>query len=168
MATEADKVKDRVLELLRDRDILDIGCGSKKIVPWATSVDHYDPHAEFKVDVDAASKALEQLLNGRTFDVVFSSHCLEHMRSPILETLRYWIKFVKPGGSMILYLPDESRYVFHPTAPLVRNPEHFHYLTPDVFHWYLDQLAGVVVERFEQDPPGKDLYSFLCILRKVS
>jgi SAM-dependent methyltransferase len=44
-----------------------------------------------------------------TFDFVHSSHCLEHMVNP--ETaLGHWIRIVRPGGFVVVTVPDEDLY----------------------------------------------------------
>ncbi len=43
------------------------------------------------------------------FDFVHSSHCLEHLRDPE-EGLRNWFRVLKPGGHMIVTVPDEDMY----------------------------------------------------------
>jgi len=45
----------------------------------------------------------------KTFDFIFSSHCLEHMRDPY-EALSNWIRVVRPGGHLIVSVPDEDLY----------------------------------------------------------
>ena len=44
-----------------------------------------------------------------SFDFLYSSHCLEHMRDPV-EAMRNWIRVVKPGGHVIVSVPDEDLY----------------------------------------------------------
>ena len=44
-----------------------------------------------------------------SYDYVFSSHCLEHMRDPD-HALQEWWKLVKPGVSMLVVVPDEDLY----------------------------------------------------------
>lgn len=44
-----------------------------------------------------------------SFDFVFSSHCLEHMRDP-LEALQSWMRIVKPGGYIVFAIPEEDLY----------------------------------------------------------
>jgi SAM-dependent methyltransferase len=44
-----------------------------------------------------------------SFDFLFSSHCLEHVRDPY-EALRNWIRVVKPHGHIIVNVPDEDLY----------------------------------------------------------
>jgi SAM-dependent methyltransferase len=44
-----------------------------------------------------------------TFDFVHSSHCLEHLRDP-REGLKNWFRVLKPGGHLIVTVPDEDLY----------------------------------------------------------
>jgi SAM-dependent methyltransferase len=43
------------------------------------------------------------------FDFVHSSHCLEHLVNP-REGLRDWLRAVRPGGYLIVTVPDEDLY----------------------------------------------------------
>jgi len=43
------------------------------------------------------------------YDFVHSSHCLEHLRDPE-EGLRNWFRILKPGGHIIVTIPDEDLY----------------------------------------------------------
>jgi SAM-dependent methyltransferase len=43
------------------------------------------------------------------FDFVHSSHCLEHLLDP-KEGLLSWLRVVKPGGYLIVTVPDEDLY----------------------------------------------------------
>ena len=40
-----------------------------------------------------------------TYDFVYSSHCLEHMRD-VEESLRNWVRILKPGGFLYVVVPD--------------------------------------------------------------
>lgn len=44
------------------------------------------------------------------YDFVLSSHCLEHVANP-LKALEEWNRVLKPGGILVLVLPDK-RYTF--------------------------------------------------------
>lgn len=53
-----------------------------------------------------------QLLEGlapNTYDFIHSSHCLEHLDSPA-EALARWIEVAKPGGYLVITVPDEDLY----------------------------------------------------------
>jgi hypothetical protein len=43
------------------------------------------------------------------FDFVHSSHCLEHLQDP-REGLKRWFQVLRPGGHMVLTVPDEDLY----------------------------------------------------------
>lgn len=173
--SESRKVRDKVMPYLAGKSVLDLGCGDEKIVPWALGADDSSEWREppqgidLRVSIDPKDKALDFLHKrpcGGYFDAVFSSHAVEHIPTPVLKTINYWLCFVKPGtGRLVLYLPDENRYVYDPRSPKARNPAHLHYLTFDTFHWFLDQIPKITIERYERDT-GEGYYSFLAVVRR--
>lgn len=44
-----------------------------------------------------------------TYDFIHSSHCLEHLNNP-LTGLFHWLRVTKPGGYLIVTVPDEDLY----------------------------------------------------------
>ncbi len=44
-----------------------------------------------------------------SLDFVHSSHCLEHLTDPA-AALRRWLEIVKPGGHLVVTVPDEDLY----------------------------------------------------------
>ena len=46
------------------------------------------------------------------YDTLISSHCLEHLANP-LAALREWHRVVRPGGHLLLALPDPARTFDH-------------------------------------------------------
>lgn len=66
-----------------------------------------------------------QLMEGvpdSQYDFVHSSHCLEHMRE-VPEALYHWARILKPGGFLIVTVPDEDLYE-HGQWPSRHNPDH--------------------------------------------
>jgi SAM-dependent methyltransferase len=51
-----------------------------------------------------------------SYDTVLSSHCLEHVANP-LAALREWRRVVRPGGHLLLALPD-PRHTFDCRRPI--------------------------------------------------
>lgn len=44
-----------------------------------------------------------------SFDFLYSSHCLEHLRDPG-KAMANWLRVVKPGGYLVVQVPDEDLY----------------------------------------------------------
>ena len=57
-----------------------------------------------------------------SFDFVHSSHCMEHMVD-VYESLRNWIRVLKPGGHLIVTVPEEDLYE-QGRWPSRFNPDH--------------------------------------------
>ena len=62
-----------------------------------------------------------------TYDFLHSSHCLEHTRDPIVA-LKNWIRITKPGGFLVVTVPDELLYESG-AWPSRYNPDHKHSFT---------------------------------------
>ena len=77
---------------------LDIGCGPDPVRPDAQPFDLLDG------DANDITRFVHE-----DFDYVYSSHCLEHMRDP-RAALADWWTLVRPGGHLILVVPDEDLY----------------------------------------------------------
>jgi len=79
--------------------VLDIGAGGDLVCAGAQSFDVEDGDANH----------IERHLPAASFDTVHSSHCLEHMHDPV-QALRGWWSLVRPGGYLVLVVPDEDLY----------------------------------------------------------
>jgi len=51
-------------------------------------------------------------LSDYSYDFILSSHCLEHVANP-LAALAEWRRVVRPGGHLLLLLPDPTRTFDH-------------------------------------------------------
>ncbi len=88
-------------------DGIDIGCGSDPLSRYVgvfakmTSCRGWDL-------ADGDAEKLEGVADD-TYDFVNSSHCLEHLHSPH-DALWSWLRVVKPGGFVIVTVPDATLY----------------------------------------------------------
>jgi SAM-dependent methyltransferase len=79
--------------------VVDIGAGDDPVKPGAEV---------FDLQQGDANRILD-FLEPEAYDAVHSSHCLEHMLDPV-GCLRQWWGLVKPGGYLVLVVPDEDLY----------------------------------------------------------
>jgi SAM-dependent methyltransferase len=74
-------------------------------------------------DIEDGDAQLLDRIADEAFDLVYSSHTLEHVEDAS-EALRNWYRVVKPGGHLIIFVPDRDLYEKKPTLPSRWNPEH--------------------------------------------
>jgi SAM-dependent methyltransferase len=79
-------------------DGIDIGCGKDPI---------FSNVFPFDIEQGDANEITKYV--NKSFDFVFSSHCLEHMTNPNNAIVEWW-KLVKPGGYLFFIVPDEDLY----------------------------------------------------------
>src|SRR6185436_17933582 len=119
MSHEASKTRalwsPDVLALLKG-DGLDVGCGDDPILP---GVERFDKP---EGDANHLSRYVK-----RSYDFVFASHVLEHMHDP-RAALCDWLSVVRPGGHLIVLVPDEDLYE-QGHFPSLFNDDHKHTFT---------------------------------------
>lgn len=96
----------------------DIGyCKEAWKLPGATGIDISD----------GSGYHANNLPEGVLVDYIFSSHCLEHVDN-WTYTLEYWLKHLKTGGILFMYLPDYSQTYWHPWSnrkhQTIMNPQY--------------------------------------------
>lgn len=155
-------------------NVIDIGCGDQAVIESAFGVDGRDfPCVNFRTNslYDLPSKMSDKI---GYFDVVVSSHTLEHLPDSY-RAIYEWQMLLKSGGYFILYLPDGRHYDNY------ENKEHFHDTTyPQFLFWIKRAFCGEaytfdgslysqpifnLVESGEDI--GYDRYSFYIILQKI-
>jgi SAM-dependent methyltransferase len=60
-------------------------------------------------DLEDGDAQLMEGVTDATYDFVHSSHCLEHLLDPYMA-MRNWLRVVKPGGHLVITVPDEDLY----------------------------------------------------------
>jgi SAM-dependent methyltransferase len=86
---------------------LDIGPGPDSLALYAELFPRITGLRLFDV-ADGDAQTLEGIADN-TFDFIYASHCLEHVRDPSVAR-RNWIRVVKPAGHLVIAVPDEDLY----------------------------------------------------------
>jgi SAM-dependent methyltransferase len=107
---------------------IDIGCGLNKIHSAAIGIDFRLGDKDFGYPFGANIKVTKNKdwlplpwFRDESVDFVFSSHCLEHFSQPRKAT-REILRVLKPGGYLVLILPDMRHYPKKGEAGA--NPDH--------------------------------------------
>lgn len=128
--------------------VLDLGCGNNKTIPSAIGLDmvRKDETIETLVgnptsQADIAHDVSEPLpFDMNSCDTVIARHILEHLIDPI-KTLKQWIEVLKPGGRLIIAVPDQDIMSSIPV-----NIEHVHAFTQTSIKTFLEAVGLKVLE----------------------
>lgn len=120
--SEVEKCRGRLFQYCSGTG-LDLGCGGEKIREDAIGVDKIRTEV---TDVVSSVRCL-YWADDEVYDYVFSSHCLEDMEDTE-GTLREWMRVIKPGGHLVLYMPNKR---FYPNIGMPgANCDHVHDFEP--------------------------------------
>lgn len=89
---------------------LEVGVGERTIAPTDRTIlsDGFAEHGVGKSIARAYFKGDDIPFEEGTFSFVLSEHVLEHIPNP-LKSLKEWIRVLKPGGKLIIFLPHKER-----------------------------------------------------------
>jgi len=99
-----------------------------------------------------------------SLDYVFSSHCLEHIEN-WRPALIDWIKKLKPGGTLFLYLPHPECAIWHPGSPFV-GTGHKWIPDPEIIRAALGEFNFKIVAA--DDGPDAMQSFFVCAKKPAS
>lgn len=115
-----------------DSKIVELGCGGQKTVEKSIGVDRVPKGQPIPnlMSINSVADVVADVQNPLPFednsqDCVIVRHVLEHCVDSI-NTIKNWKRFLKPGGKMIIAVPDEKV-----TRGIPMNPEHVHGFTED-------------------------------------
>lgn len=126
---------------------LDVGCGDW-CLPGALGID---------IQIKGGCEALRLPPRTGGWDYIFSSHCMEHLDDPI-EALDHWRERLRPGGTLMLYLPHPDMTYWRPQ----NCRKHRHIWLPIDMAGILGDLGFVGVIHSERDLA----WSFAVVARK--
>jgi predicted SAM-dependent methyltransferase len=147
-------------------DGVDIGFGGDPIVPHAICMDLPERYASYNDHIQHLHGDARYLhwFRDASLDWVYSSHVLEDFEDTV-SVLEEWLRVIKPGGNLVLYLPDEQAYrAYCQEQGKPPNIHHVHEnFSLDYVRYRLEHLKDItyIHERF---PVG--IYSFELVIRK--
>jgi len=165
---EVEKIENHVMKWITpDMNGLDIGSGGAPILLQAIAVDKKLPglYSDY-IHLKGNAKEL-YWFKDNCMDYIFSSHCFEDFAPAEKEKVfREWLRVLKIGGIMMLYLPDEQAYRKYSKAHGAKpNQDHkdayFNISTVREIAW----KVGGTIEEFAITKHGD--YCFFIIFRKV-
>jgi SAM-dependent methyltransferase len=94
-----------------------------------------------------------------SYDFLLSSNCLEHVANP-LKALLEWKRVIKPGGALILALPNKTSNFDHnrPTTSFEHILEDLAGDTAENDLTHLDEILAL--HDLSMDPPAGDIENF--------
>lgn len=126
--TEAEIVRQYVI---KDKPIVELGCGFRKTVEDAVGVDRVEngqkiPYVSGESLADVVADVSKPLpFKDKSQNTIIARHVLEHCLD-VVSTLKEWVRILADKGRLIISCPDENIIDGIPT-----NPEHKHAFTPD-------------------------------------
>lgn len=159
---EADVVRNFVDG---DKNVVELGCGGRKTVEHAIGVDRvpvgdqipFLPNTQSIADVQADVQN-ELPFADNSQDVVIARHIFEHCLDSV-GTARRWNRIIRPGGKLILAVPDERV-----TRGIPLNPEHVHAFNPESLKNILEACG---FREIQSQPCGNGV-SFVGAYEKVN
>jgi SAM-dependent methyltransferase len=117
-------VKHNILE---GKKALDVGCGSRKL-PGAVGIDILRmPEVDIVYDLSTFPWPLGE----NEFDVIFMSHCLEHMED-LLKTLAEIHRISRRGAHIIIQVP------YFRSTDAYTDPTHRHFFTSHSLDYFCE------------------------------
>lgn len=159
-----------ILERFCIHPVLDLGFGGSSISPNAINLDYEDRYTTVGNDPQHLTGDARNLywFKDGVLGSVYSSHLLEDF--PPTETVGIvdeWLRVIKPGGNLILLLPDEPVFREHcqKTGQNYNLAHQNHVLTLDWFKKaVVPSFAAVADVVFDESPIN--IYSFAIVLKK--
>ena len=167
---ETDTCRERLAPYCKGAGI-DIGFGGYAIEPSAVCLDRSESNANRKNPYASATHligdpAFLSWFKDSTLDYVYSSHCLADFYDT-KKVLLEWLRVIKPGGFLVLFLPDEQVYR-SVTPEEVRNKGHQHeHFSLEFVKTALNELGYTEANIIHQLwPVPNNLYSFDLVVQK--
>lgn len=154
---------------------VDIASHGDPVVPWAMNFElpekdyaFYNSGQKPCGPIQLSGRAEHLPFNDDSLDFVYCSHLLEDF-SDWLPVLKEWVRVLKPGGRLVVLLPDKTRWRQACAAGQPPNDFHRHETDgPGEIQGYAEKLDCSLVEcGFTDCHPGDYSVLFVCTKNPV-
>lgn len=167
--SETSKHRDKTVQYCVGNGI-DIGSGGDPVVPNAIQIDLPDEKFEYynsgkKLDKSAwRGSGADLPFKDNVCDFVYSSHLLEDFFDwdPIL---REWVRVLKPGGHLVILVPDKARWNAAIRKGQPPNCEHRHESHVGELSQWCNRL-GLTKIKDEFSKPNSEDYTIVFVAKK--
>lgn len=150
------------IDLLKEKKILDLGCGGHKTINYTDSCIGIDVNPNCGADIVHSIDTLKEF-EDNSVDFIISRHSLEHLIDPV-KALKEWHRVLKLGGKMIIVLPDYE--AIDTMSDVLSCGEHLHAYTRDSFlNLLFSVFTGICIDKFTTVIDG---WSFGFVVTKTS
>lgn len=152
---------------------VDVGSQGSPVVPWAINFDlpgeefhKYNSNQPPKGPIQLHGHADKLPFDHNSLDFVYSSHLIEDFQDwwPLL---REWVRVLKPGGNLVILVPDKKLWDAAIAAGQPPNCAHKHESFPGELSTYAAELGiEVITDKLTNVFDGD--YSILFVGRKIN
>ena len=141
---------------------IDIGCSDYNRA-ISDNVDLYNNYQTGKMEVAICGDAtFMKEVEGESYDFVIASHILEHIVSPDVA-IKNWFRILKPGGHMVICVPERDLFEFRTELPSYKNEDHKWYFKIDKSEPPVTlSLKWLIIGCLEHDPSFQLEYIKVC------
>lgn len=163
---ESQKIYCMISKYTEGKKGLDIGCGGWKLM-GSIGIDIRTGAADIIGDITQGIEKIFTKARKKTklkggFDYIFSSHLLEDFDiEEQINLLKDWIAHLKPGGHIILYVPEAGVYKGC-------NQAHKHEFAKGELETIYKQLGLKVTDKYYESEAGTKGYGILIAGKKSS
>lgn len=113
--SETSKYRHITAQYCQGTPGVDIGSSGDPVVPHAIQIDLADPYCPLlgpgPIHIRGDGSKLSQWFEAKSLAFVYSSHLLEDFGTFDQENILIdWMDFVRPGGHLIILMPDRERW----------------------------------------------------------
>lgn len=155
--SETSKYRHLTQQYCYNRDgkpgvVLDVASQGDPVVPWAWSLDlPPDKFAWYNSGnlppnpIQLRGDAAKLTLDDNSVDCLYSSHLLEDYADwePVLKE---WVRVIKPGGKLVILVPDKALWAAALAKGQPPNCEHRHESYAGELSTYADRIGVAVIE----------------------